>query len=295
MGGLKISDFITEIKTIIGADVVALIGVTQKYYIQVGTTVMVVVIIEAIYLSIAKYIIDRLSRNSLLRSAKKPSKTIAFIKSSILSYQTDFAIKFAVLDYFILMSLIFGGILPVVTIGAFIYIAISYPLIKTLFINRSKSPEPLRTSTVMSSIRVGYFGVLCRLVVNIFAYSDTTVWPYTSQFNVAQFSLKDLASSSSMARLSNVSVYVILLILWIVYLIVHAIVFTVIHLKNMKSVKWMSMVIREIEPHLEENEGQNNYISRRDEISAYVLPTYAMFKNPDNAILKAAFMAVVYR
>ena len=107
--------------------------------------------------------------------------------------------------------------------------------------------------------------------------------------------MKDLASSSSMARLSNVSVYVILLILWIVYLIVHAIVFTVIHLKNKKSVKWMSMVIREIEPHLEENEGQNNYISRRDEISAYVLPTYAMFKNPDNAILKAAFMAVGYR
>jgi hypothetical protein len=292
VGGLKVSDFFTELSTVLGADVVALIGVAQQYYIQVGNTIMLVILIEAVYLSMVSYISTRLSRNSRIRAAKKPAKTMSFIREAILGYGTDFGIQFAVLDYFILMALIFGGMFPVVTLGSFVYLSVSYPTLKSLFTNKSRAPGPLRTTTIATSIRSAYFGILCRLFLSLMSFSDGTVWPLTSQFNLLQFSLAGLASSATTIRLTNMGVYAILLVIWIIYLIVHATVYAVLRHKSKRAENWMAAELKELEPNLEQDEGQNNYINRKEEIAGYVLPTYAMFKNPENAVLKAAFLTV---
>lgn len=301
LNGVKFSTVTSDFEKAIasGGAIFTYFSMSQAYYLQVGTLLIYVLVAEMLLPHVLGFFMARMKRAAALREAKRPPRTARFIKQAILIGSTDFAVLYAQLDYFLIFGFGFASGMPVLTLCTTVYIFSSLQVSKGLFINYSRTPFSLGPETFYTSLRAAFFAIFCRLLMSTFAYSDVWVFPQTSQYNLVSLSMSSLITSSSSdvaligQRLENVPLQVFLLVGWILFLIVHLIVFTILDAIGSKTVNWVKREISSLEKRLEKDETKDNYLKHREEvIASFTLPNYAVFKNPDNVVLKAAFSVV---
>ena len=276
----------------------SLTGISTKvtasrfFYASVGNVFMYVFAVEMLLPDLFGEIFTKILKRRRIKKHEKEERTTDFFKQIFMGFVVDFPTKYAKVGYLFIFGIGFGSGIPALTVFATVSLAGLYFMTRNLFITTSKVPFRLDRTTIYSTIRAGYFAVLWRLLFSLFALSDPTVFPVTSQKNLVGLSvqsiLKGLSSSAGMlalgSRLDSLPIHFFLLVLWVLFLLTHLIVTAILDWK--RSSNWLAAEIELAEAHIEEDEVTNNILDHRPRIESYTLFSYSMFRNPEYQILK---------
>lgn len=276
-------------------------SLSQLYYLQTGSLLTFVLLVELLGSTLTYYVFLKVSQGRALGLAQSGARTAASIKKAVLYYEADFAVMTARLNYFLIFGIGFASGLPLLTLLTAGYLVSSYFIDRSLFIGRSKTPPAFGACLMFASMRAAYFAIFCRLLFSAFAFSDTSVFPQASQQNLVSLSvasmLSEISTSSEItaigSRLDNLPIQTILLFGWLIFLLVHGIVFCIIDWNKSQNKNVLKAERDELKKVLEKDERADNYLLHRETIiPSFTLPSYSTFKNADNDILKAAFLVV---
>ena len=297
LSGIKPVDLFKDLGTTFSSldNVASSLTVSRFYYVSIGIIIIYVFLLEIFAPDLIGDVSMKIGKNRRLKKCEKDPKTVEYIKQVLIGYTTDFASKYAKVGYIFIFGFGFSTGMPVLVVFATLSLIFLYLSTRSAFLKHSKVPFRIEISTIHTTIRAGYFAIFWRLISSLFVLSDTSIFPKDAQKNLLSVSnlsiLKGFSTSSGVAalgtRIDSLSLYLLLLLIWIVCLIVHCIIFSILDFK--KSKNWLQEEIKMSERYIEEDEVTNNILDHRPKIESYTLFSYSMFKNPENRILQLFF------
>lgn len=295
LNGVKMYSIVDDFKNTFTSQssVFTTFSMSQLYYLQIGTLLIFVIAVEAFIPDLIAFTMTQIGRSKALRDAKKIPRTFTTIKNAILYYETDFAMQYAKLNYFLIFGIGFGSGLPIITFFATIYIVANHYMVKHMFSRASKIPTALGPDIFFTSVRASFFAIFCRLLFSVIAFSDPLVFPSAAQTNVVSTStskILPILGSTASARLDSIPIQTYLLLLWPLFLIVHCATFSILDYLSSRPISLMRSEQSLLSTRLEANEDTDNYLMHRaGKILSVTAPSYHVYKLADNQVVKAAF------
>ena len=274
------------------------IPVSRNVHLQMSIPLTVGVFFEALFPEMISRCYLVMSRNRMVKQAGSGSKSVNFIKRAFLGLEVNFSQNYSKLEYVLVICIGFSTGAPVLALIGLIYVIILYFMERGLFLADSKVPYFLGSASVKSAIWAGFWGILIRIFVSLFALSDTSVFP--AQANLLSMNLSTLVSAGTSTTLSdlftrwnNLLIHLILLICWILFMIIFSVVNSVLSKRRKKLKAWIARELKFLEPFSEADEIANNILAHKPKVESYTNFSYSIFKNPEYYCLKTHFSSEI--